>query len=222
MVFALAAFGFMACNDESVQLNTNEPEVEINLSYEEIFAEIASSLGLDVTFETVDVFYGLCPEFAIPEFELDRISTRSIAMRESWDIDNSLTVRATTSLGNSVTTITTPHMDNPNAVSYVIMSSTGEAMSFVADVRFNEINGTMSFELMEEMGPIDVFDVNGMRWRDNFNSWHAQWADCFNGVLTTPIGTTIAGGTVIFGWKFPPVAVFAAGFFGAAAVDCAF
>ena len=128
-VFALVAFGFMACNNEDIQLN--EPETAITCSYEDIFTEVASSLGLDVAFEAVEVFYGLCPEFSIPEFELDRASTRSLAIRESWDIDNSMTMRLTTSSGDNFTTIATPHKDNPNAVSYLVMSTTGESLSLV-------------------------------------------------------------------------------------------
>jgi|GEM_PF-3299266 len=168
MVFALVAFGFMACNDESVQLNTNEPEAEINLSYEEIFAKIANDLGVDVTFETVEVFHGFCSEFTVPELEVNRMTTRNFAVEESWDIDNSTMIRATTSLGESFTTIATPHMDTPSMMSYVMMSSTGEAFNLVADVRFDEINGTMFLELMEEMGPIDVVEINGRAgWRDS-------------------------------------------------------
>jgi len=185
---ALVAFGFMACDNENIQLNTNEPETEINLSYEEIFAEMATTLGVDVTFEAVEVFYGLCPEFTIPEFEIDRVTTRSVAVRESWDIDNSTTLRATTSLGESLTTIATPHMDNPNTMSYLVMSSSGKATSFVADIRFDEIKGTISFQLMEEMKPIDVVDIHGKRW-----NWEKFACDMSTGTIGLIYGGAVNG-----------------------------
>ena len=168
MVFALVAFGFMACDNESVQLNTNEPETEINLSYEAILNGVASSLGVDVIFESVEVFYGLCPEFTVPGFEFDRLLTRNLAVRESWDIDNSTTMRLATGSGDSFTAITTPHKDNPNTVSHVMISSTGEAFGFVADTRFDEISGMMNIVLDDELEPIDTgdgFRRGGCGWK---------------------------------------------------------
>jgi|GEM_PF-6402917 len=178
LVFALVAFGFLACDNESIQLNTNELETTITCSHKDIFAEIANSLGVVVTFESVDVYYGLCPEFTVPDFEFDRLSTRNIAVRDGWDIDNSTTIRATTGLGDSFTAIATPHIDNPNTLSYVMMSSTGETVGFAADIRFDEINGTVFLELMEEMKPIDIIDIAGSRWRDNLNLWWHAYNDC--------------------------------------------
>jgi len=218
LVFALVAFGFMACDNESVQLNTNEPEVEITLSFEEIFNEIASSLGMAITFEAVEVFHGLCLEFSVPELEFDRLLTRNVAVSDNWDIDNSMTIRAATSLEESFTTIATPHMDNPNTMSYVMMSSTGEAVGFVVDFDFDEDAGIVSFMLSEEMKPIDVFDVAGSR---------APWRNSVTGacILLTGIGGgggikaglgAVARGAPVFkipGWGQLALAVVAVGCF---------
>jgi len=150
--FALVAFGFMACDNESVQLNTNEPETEINLLFEEIFNEIASSLGVDITFEAVEVFYGFCSEFAVvTEFEFDHIALRNSAVRDDWDIDKSMTVRTTMCSGEDFTMIATPHKDNANVVSLVMLSSTGEGTSFIAG-----FDGVFDVFPFDEFEPIDI------------------------------------------------------------------
>jgi len=163
--FALVAFGFMACDNESVQLNTNEPDMEINLLFEEIFNEIASSLGMDVTFETVEVFHGFYSEFtAVTEFEIDCIALRNSAVRDDWDIDKSMTVRTTMCSGEDFTMIATPHKDNTNVVSLVMLSSTGEGTSFIAG-----FDGAFDVVPFDEFEPIDIGD--GFRHRPNGWIW---------------------------------------------------
>jgi hypothetical protein len=194
---ALVAFGVLACDNESVQLNTTEPETELNISYKDMFAEIANSLGVDVTFESVEVFHGLCPEFIATDFESDRITLRNSAVKTGWDVDNSTSMRLATSSGDSFTAITTPHKDNPNTVSHMMMSSAGEAVSIVVDFNFDEINGTMHLVLNDELEPIDISELRaGTFCGIMMGSWSVLigWsmkAGAVTGGVAFGVGTTV-------------------------------
>jgi len=168
LVLAFVAFGFLACNNENIQVN--EPE----MSYEVVFNEIASSLGLNVTFESVEVLHGFCTEFIVPEFEFDRMTARSSAMNSGWDIDNSTTVKAVTTAEGSFATIATPRMDNSNTISYTMVLPTGEAMGFVADIDFDGV-GINSFILNEEFEPVDIVNIVAS---GRFRGWLERYGDC--------------------------------------------
>ena len=209
---AVMAFGFTSCNNnEDIQLNT--PGVENTNVYVDmftaIFAEFADILGIDVNIEVIDVFTGIDVELYNSQF--DGVSVRSLATQNDWDVDNSTTMRLATSAGDNFTTITTPHKERPNTISYAIMSETGDLMSFVVDFIIDEGTGMMYIEFNDD---IEVF----LKW-GRFQGWGQRWYDCMRGYfeqMLVPLG--ILGIAAIF---VKPIGVVAAGLTVTAAVGCA-
>lgn len=72
---------------------------------------------------------------------------------------------------------------------------------------------------MEEMRPIDVVDINGMRWGGP--RLDQEWADCFNDFMRTPLGTW-SGIGLMFGPLCGACALLGGAVVAGAAAGCAF
>jgi hypothetical protein len=203
VILLVMTMAFTACHDDnSLTTPPKETGVKKYKIPDSAIAQLNTFFGTHIKAHVVDITKG--KNKTISHF-FSTLKSTSLSINK-WDINNSATLTFVTDKGDTLVSGAIPLLSNPNIMTCFVKNQ-GETKAYVLKFSFDEINETLSYQIISDINPLNLKKIN-------------SWMSCMKGVMASEVGVVITVSGVAAGLGCVPCAGVAGFYTGFAALGC--